>query len=175
MWNFNMKNNKNLIISLIGIVIVIGVVIALSSQSSQTTKNSQSESSETSQIERFSKPSDIKISSEKINGYLFWGDGCGYCAQMKKFLEGINDEYSKYYNLYMFEVYGSETNAKLMSEMAEVLNYNATGVPFLVIGDKPFSGYDSSMEQSIKDAIKSQYEERDQPNAVTEFIQSREL
>lgn len=171
-----MKNNKNLIVGLIGIVIVFGIVVVLSNQPSRTdTRGDQDESVKVSSIERFSKPSDIKISSERINGYLFWGEGCGYCTQMIKFLESINEEYSKYYNIYMFEVYGSESNAKLMSEMAEVLNYNATGVPFLVIGDKPFSGYDKSMEQSIKDAIKSQYEERDKPNAVTEFIQSREL
>lgn len=170
-----MKKNKSLIFSLIGIAIVFVIVITLSNQSPQTTKGDQSESTNTNQLERFSKPSDIKISSEKVNAYLFWGEGCGYCAQMIKFLERINDEYGKYYNIYMFEVYGSESNAEFMGEMAEVLNYNATGVPFLVIGDKPFSGYDASMEQSIKETIKSQYEKRDKPNAVTEFIQSREL
>ena len=48
---------------------------------------------------------DIEEAKEKINIYLFWGNGCSHCSNLKAFMASIEEEYGKYYNLYTFEVW----------------------------------------------------------------------
>ena len=44
-----------------------------------------------------------------------------------------------------------------MGKVAKKLNVDASGVPFIVIGDKSFTGYSESMNEEIKAAIKDQF------------------
>lgn len=108
---------------------------------------------------------------KKINVYLFRGEGCPHCEEA---IEWFNDtlskdeEYSKYYKLVEFEVWYDEDNSKLMSEVAEELGTQASGVPFIVIGDKYFSGFSStSSPDELKEAIKNAYENKDYEDVVS--------
>lgn len=98
--------------------------------------------------------------TKKINVYLFRGEGCPHCAEAEEFFDSLSkdEEYSKYYKLVSYEVWYDEDNANLMNETAKKLNTEANGVPFIVIGEKYFSGYASSMDDEIKTAIKEAYE-----------------
>ena len=97
---------------------------------------------------------------EKINVYLFRGEGCPHCAEAEEFFDSLasDEEYSKYYELVKYEVWYDENNANLMNDVAKKLGTEANGVPFIVIGEKYFSGYASSMDEEIKEAIKTAYE-----------------
>ena len=97
---------------------------------------------------------------EKINVYLFRGEGCPHCAEAEEFFKSLesDEEYSKYYDLVKYEVWYDENNAKLMNDVAKKLDTEANGVPFIVIGEKYFAGYATSMDGEIKEAIKSAYE-----------------
>ena len=97
--------------------------------------------------------------AQKVNVYLFRGEGCPHCAEAEKFFEALSKdaEYSNYYELVDYEVWYDEDNADLMNDVAEELNTEANGVPFMVIGDKYFSGYTSSMDTQLKDQIKNSY------------------
>jgi len=79
----------------------------------------------------------------KVDLYLFWGDGCPHCAKEEIFLKSIE---SKYPDLRMqkFEVWNHRHNANLMLEVAKELGANAGGVPFTIIGDQYFAGFDES-------------------------------
>lgn len=101
----------------------------------------------------------FKEEKEKINVYLFWGDGCPHCEHAKEFFSSIEEEYGKYYNLVEYEVWYDEDNNNLMSKVNNELEANATGVPFIVIGDEYFRGYSSGMNEEIKKTIISQYED----------------
>ena len=103
---------------------------------------------------------------------MFWGDGCGYCEGLISFLENIDSEYSKKYNIYLFEVWKNPDNHQLMENYAETLDYRVNGVPFLIVGKKAFSGFSSSMEQRIKDAINSEFDSRLEENPLTNFIKN---
>jgi len=57
-----------------------------------------------------------------------------------------------------YEVWYNEENDQLKNKVNDYLKANATGVPFIVIGDEYIKGYSSSMDDKIKETIVSQYE-----------------
>jgi hypothetical protein len=54
-----------------------------------------------------------------------------------------------------------------MDKVAKELGTEASGVPFIVIGDKYFSGFSAtSSPEKIKEAIKEQYDNKDYQDVV---------
>lgn len=94
--------------------------------------------------------------------YLFRGKGCGYCKKFLTFLNSIIDDYGKYFKVVSYEVWYDQENASLLTEVSNFLGTNAEGVPYIVIGDKVFPGYASSYDEDIKDAIKKQYDSKNE-------------
>ena len=101
--------------------------------------------------------SDYSENDDQITIYMFRGKGCGYCRKFLEFLNSITDEYGKYYKLVAFEVWNDSENNSLMEEVSEYLEEPAEGVPYIIIGDKIFTGYAESYNNQIKDAITSLY------------------
>lgn len=101
--------------------------------------------------------SNYKETDDQITIYLFRGNGCGYCNGFLKFLASIVPEYGKYFKLESYEVWGNEDNAELMEKVGAFLEQSATGVPFIVIGEKVFPGYASQYDEGIKAAIVTLY------------------
>lgn len=98
-----------------------------------------------------------KPASDAIKIYLFRGNGCGYCRAFLTFLNGIADEYGKYFVLESYEVWNNQDNSDLMNEVAEYLDNPASGVPYIIIGDKVFAGYAEEYDDDIKSSIKDLY------------------
>ena len=96
---------------------------------------------------------DIKYDKNKVNIYLFWGNGCPHCEDFLDFLEE-NTDYKELYTLNTFEVWYNQDNYNLMNEFATALDEDVMGVPFIVIGNKSFKGFSSSLEEEILNAIK---------------------
>lgn len=96
---------------------------------------------------------DIKKVQNKVNIYLFWGDGCPHCKNEHEYLKSLKKEYGKYFNLYVFEVWYSEANAKLMFEFALANNEDINSIPYTIIGSKTFNGFNDSMKKDLLDAI----------------------
>ena len=105
---------------------------------------------------------------EKVNIYFFRGEGCPHCAEAEEFFNELSqdEEYSKYFTIKDYEVWYDEGNAAFMDEVATALDTEASGVPFIVIGDKHFSGYASSMSETIKSTIKDAYESSEYTDVV---------
>ncbi len=100
--------------------------------------------------------SNFQIEEGKVNIYFFWGDGCPHCNNAMEFLNGLEDEYQKLFNLHTFEIYHNSENAELLNEFADILNENINGVPYMIIGDKSFFGYGESLNEDIKNEIINQ-------------------
>lgn len=112
--------------------------------------------------------------NKKVNVYLFRGDGCPHCAEAEEWFDELSkdEEYSKYYTLVDYEVWYSEDNAKLMEKVAKELGTEANGVPFMVIGDKYYSGFSSDMTDEIKETIKDAYNNKDYKDVVENLVKS---
>ena len=102
---------------------------------------------------------DYTESEDKINIYLFRGDGCPHCQEFLEYVANtlVKDEGDKF-NLVSFEVWNDKDNSNLMQKVAKKLGKEASGVPFIVIGDKSFSGYSESMNEDIVNAIHEAYD-----------------
>jgi len=78
--------------------------------------------------------------SDKINMYLFWGEGCPHCKKEKEFLQDLVKENDDLV-LYDYEVYNNSEGRLKLQEAEEKLNLEVGGVPFLVIGNKHIIGF----------------------------------
>lgn len=109
-------------------------------------------------------------SNKKINVYMFRGEGCPHCEEAIEWFEdelGRDTEYSEKYKLVTYEVWYDESNNNLMDQVAKELGTQASGVPFIVIGDKYFSGFSAeSSPNEIKAEIDKQYKNKDYIDVV---------
>ena len=121
-------------------------------------ENADQSTSKQSQGTEFahSHESDINLSDNKPNIYIFWGDGCPHCKALAKFISKLPTETKNKINIYSFEVWDDKDNKSFMKNFGKFLDQDVSGVPFIVIGDKIFDGYssgDSKTDQQILDAI----------------------
>lgn len=112
-------------------------------------------------------PLGVNAASKK-NVYIFKGATCGYCKKALAFFqELVNDKnYADKFDLIEYEVWNNTENSKLGKAVAEELDEEMDGVPYIVIGDKTFSGYTSSYDDQIKAAIDEFYEDDDAVSVV---------
>lgn len=115
-----------------------------------------------------------KETDDQVTIYMFRGSGCGFCQSFLNYLNSITDEYGKYFKLVAYEVWENSNNADLLDEVAEFLDEDAAGVPYIVIGDKVFPGYIEDWNQDIIDAIMAQYESDEKYDVMQEMAIAKE-
>lgn len=93
----------------------------------------------------------------KVNIYLFWGSGCPHCKKEFEFFEKIEEQYGKYYNLYTFETWKDKDNENLLKVFASNMEDEVNGVPYTIIGNKSFIGFDEDSKQEMIEAIEEQH------------------
>lgn len=124
--------------------------------------NSNASDNSTPIVDENKFPKDIDLANvvredNKVNIYFFWGNGCPHCEQEHQFFESIKEKYGDYYNLYTFETWYNEENAKLIYTFAENMGDKVTGVPYTIIGDKSFTGFGEKSKENFINAIENQY------------------
>ncbi len=136
-----MGKYKYLYLGAIAVVIFLVVIIKINNAS----------------VDKSSDKQGIEITgldTASTNLYLFWGDGCPHCAKEEVFLKSIESKYPDL-RIQRFEVWNHKDNASLMMAVAKQLNTSIGGVPFTIIGDKTFVGFDESyIASQIEDRIK---------------------
>lgn len=95
--------------------------------------------------------------SKEVPIYFFRGEGCPHCEEAEQWFQSIEAEYGSYFNIVDYETWYNEDNAKLMQQVAEARGEEAEGVPYIIVGDKSWSGFTESYEQEILDQITSVY------------------
>lgn len=96
--------------------------------------------------------------SKKVKIYFFRGEGCPHCAEAEEYFDSIKDEYGEYYEIVDYETWYNTENADLLQKVGEARNEKISGVPYILIGNKSWSGYSSDMNDEIISTIKSEYE-----------------
>lgn len=99
----------------------------------------------------------VSNDDKKVNLYLFRGEGCPHCAEAEEWFDSIKGEYGDYFKVVDYEVWNDEDNAKLMEKVAKLRNEDVSGVPYIIIGDKSWNGFDESYEDEMIKQIKSVY------------------
>lgn len=100
----------------------------------------------------------VETDDNKVNLYLFRGEGCPHCAEEEKWLEEIEEKYKDKLNIYKYEVWKNQDNAKIMQEVKSELDVSESGVPFTVIGKSYYVGYSDVIGSRIEDKINSYLE-----------------
>ena len=116
------------------------------------------ESSNDNNVEVTSGETEVKEEDNRVKIYFFRGDGCPHCADAEEFFNSIKEEYGQYYKILDYETWYNSDNAALLQKVGEARKEEITGVPYILIGDKSWSGYDDSFADEIKNTIKSEYE-----------------
>ena len=98
---------------------------------------------------------DKKVEKDKINFYLFRGEGCPHCREEEKWIKSIKSKYKDKVNFYDFEVWYNEENQEKLKQVGEVFDLEIKGVPFTVIGNKHYSGFSDTIASSMEDDIES--------------------
>jgi len=119
----------------------------------------------------FNAPIDLEASN-KVDAYLFHGIGCPHCAKEIEFFDSIKNKYPDL-NLITYEVYFNRENALLLQEVATFLKAEGGAIPFLIIGDKTFIGFDElstpvQIEKRINECL-----EQDYPNETGRILGTR--
>lgn len=90
---------------------------------------------------------------DKIKVYIFHGDGCPHCEEAFEFFEELEKDEPGLFELIKFEVWNNEDNHNLMQKVAEKFNEEASGVPYIIIGEKTFHGYTEAIGEDIANTI----------------------
>ncbi len=101
--------------------------------------------------------SNYSESKDKVNVYLFRGNTCGHCFDAVVFFSSIVAEYGDRFNLIAYEVWSNKDNSEVMNAVASKLGDEVGGVPYIVVGNKSWSGYTDSYGDEIKKAIDNEY------------------
>ncbi len=109
----------------------------------------------------------ISAEEKYINIYLFHSKTCNHCKDELTWF----DEYLKNNSnvvLYEYEI-SENDNIQKYYDVQEILDYNSSGVPFLVIGEEAVVGFSDSLRTRIETLI-NYYLENDYVDEVGEYL-----
>lgn len=94
-----------------------------------------------------------KVEAQEGTVNVFYGDGCPHCAKEDKYLNVLKKELGDNIEIEKYEVWNNKENNNLLKEVRTTLNDDNEGVPFVVIGNKYFNGYNDDIAKDIKKTI----------------------
>ena len=103
-----------------------------------------------------------------VNIYLFHSSTCPHCREEIKMLDNLVDEYP-YVKVYKYEI-SDPDNGALMAKVADIYNIKITSVPFTVIGNKTFSGYNSELSKRKFVGAIEYYEKYGYNDLIAEYL-----
>lgn len=102
--------------------------------------------------------------------YLFRGKGCSHCYEFLEYASSdLVKEKGNKFRMVTYEVWNNEANAELMQKVSDYFKDDASGVPYIVIGDKTFNGYSNSMNKEIEEAIDKLNESEEKFDVLTKI------
>jgi hypothetical protein len=80
------------------------------------------------------------LSADTVNIYLFWREGCPHCERAITYVHRLETENPSVHVQY-YDVWNDAAARALLVRIGELLDADASSVPFVVVGDAVFSGY----------------------------------
>ncbi len=115
------------------------------------------------------------INAEEINLYLFHSQDCTHCQSERKWLESIKDKYDNL-NIYEYEITRNSDNSALLDKVKERLSSTSNYVPYTVIGEQHWIGWNEDNKAKITEAIENyDFSKRDIVNEVINNIDGEKI
>lgn len=108
------------------------------------------------------------VSAEEVNLYLFHSKDCSHCKEERVWLEELSKEY-EYVNIYEYEVTRDKDNSKILDKVKFRFNTTDPHVPFTVVGDKYWIGFNENTKSGIKTIIE-RYNNKKHQDVVYEVL-----
>lgn len=100
-------------------------------------------------------------SSKEVKIYFFRGDGCPHCQDAEEWFQSIEEEHGSKFEIVDYETWNNKENNELMTKVAKARGEeeSATGVPYIIVGDQSWIGFDTSYESEILEKINKMYDQ----------------
>lgn len=100
-----------------------------------------------------------KAKPEEVLVYFFRGNGCPHCQEAEAWFEGLDKDVKKKFDIVDLETWENTDNAGIMTKVAEARGESetATGVPYIIVGDKSWVGFAEDMTEEILNQIDKVY------------------
>ncbi len=115
------------------------------------------------------------INAEEINLYLFHSQDCTHCQSERKWLESIKDKYDNL-NIHEYEITRNSDNSALLDKVKERLSSTSNYVPFTVIGEQHWIGWNEDNKAKIIEAIENyDFSKRDIVNEAINNVNGEKI
>lgn len=121
----------------------------------------------------FILPSINAEEKKQVNVYLFHSNTCSHCKAEIEFLDEIQKEYENL-KINLYEINDVKENKELMINIKEKLNIDSPMVPFTVIGDYYYIGYNDGVKDGIKNLIEK-YTSEEQYDIIKDIIDGKDV
>ena len=116
-----------------------------------------------------------KTDHKKITIYIFRGHTCSHCYEALEYFNKNISKYEDYFDVVAYEVWNNANNSSLMKEVAEKLEDETSGVPYIVVGNKySVNGFKDSMAEEIIEAALSEYQNEEYEDIVAPLAKDAE-
>ena len=117
----------------------------------------------------------VAVNAEEINLYLFHSQDCTHCQSERKWLESIKDKYDNL-NIHEYEITRNSDNSALLDKVKERLSSTSKYVPYTVIGEQHWIGWNEDNKAKITEAIENyDFSKRDIVNEVINNIDGEKI
>lgn len=117
----------------------------------------------------------VAVNAEEVNLYLFHSQDCIHCQSERKWLESIKDKYDNL-NIYEYEITRNSDNSTLLDKVKERLSSTSNYVPYTVIGEQHWIGWNEDNKAKITEAIENyDFSKRDIVNEVINNIDGEKI
>ena len=121
----------------------------------------------------FILPSINAEEKKQVNVYLFHSNTCSHCKAEIEFLNEIQKEYENL-KINLYEINDVKENKELMINIKEKLNIDSPMVPFTVIGDYYYIGYNDGVKDGIKNLLEK-YTSEEQYDVIKDIIDGKDV
>lgn len=101
---------------------------------------------------------EVAEESREVPVYFFRGEGCPHCEEAEEWFASIEEEYGSLFNIVDYEVWYNSENAELMQSVADARGEEASGVPYIIVGNLSWNGFTSDYGEEILSEIKKLYD-----------------
>ena len=84
--------------------------------------------------------SSLIAQENKVEIYMFYGQGCRYCDKLSSFLDEVQEKYPSLI-VKKYEIYFNDENRKLFEDLSEAYGYEIGGVPTTFINNNIIGGF----------------------------------